>query len=106
MSVEQFSGPEVLSGLLRNTRQDTYFWGLFNDDNLTNTLNEKKKPNTLFDCQCISKVQSNNWGHFPDQRNGGFWGKGKLEYPEKTLLEQGREPSTNSTWAQDTESRN
>ena len=46
-------------------------------------------------------AQSTNWGHF-SRSNWNlevlvFEERGKPEYPEKNLSEQGREPTTNST---------
>ena len=53
-------------------------------------------------------AQSTNWGHFPDWNLEVlvFEERGKPEYPEKTLSEQGRERITNSThiWRQVRES--
>ena len=45
-------------------------------------------------------AQSTNWGHSRSNWNLEvlvFEERGKPEYPEKNLLEQGREPTTNST---------
>ena len=39
-----------------------------------------------------------SWSNWLEFGNVGFWGEGKLEYPEKNLLEQRREPTTNSTY--------
>ena len=63
-------------------------------------MKNKSTVNQLFLCQRYL-AQNANWGHLQDRI--GIWmcwffeERGKPEYPEKNLSEQGREPTTNST---------
>ena len=54
---------------------------------------------TLFKCQCIWRraLIGDTFQIELEFSSVGFLGEGKLQYPEKNLSEQGREPTTNST---------
>ena len=60
--------------------------------NVKNGESLRDQPSQRLMIKCLTIIQIElEFG------NVGFWGEGKLEYPEKNPSEQSREPTTNST---------